>query len=112
MGELVPLQQRRLMAREAIGLPGRIEREGHPALRCSVVDISLQGASLWVPSASLPDVFTLRTLGAARHVCEIVWRNGEMVGTRFLTHAPVSAPIALHEINESGSVFGRRQTTP
>src|SRR5690348_11442724 len=112
MGELVPLQQRRLMAREAIGIPGRIECEGQPSLRCSVVDISMQGASVWVPSASLPDVFTLKTVGAVRHVCETVWRKGEMVGARFVAHDQFSSPFALHEITEVAAVFGRRQTAP
>lgn len=112
MGELVPLQQRSLLAHEAIGLPGRIECEGMPTLRCSVVDVSLEGASMWVPSAALPDVFALRTVGAVRHICEVVWRNGEMVGARFLAHDQLPAPVALEEMKHTNAVFGRRQTKP
>jgi hypothetical protein len=110
MGDLVPLQHQRLAAREAIGLPGRIEREGLPALRCSVVDISLEGASLWVPSAALPDLFALRTVGAVRHVCEVVWRKGEMVGARFLGHEQPLSPAINAE--QSCTEFGRRRDKP
>ena len=84
MGELVSLSERRSSVRHRVGVPAQIEREGRRSLHCVLIDISRHGACVSAPATALPNVFVLKGAGAARHVCEVLWRKGYTVGVRFV----------------------------
>ena len=61
--------------------------EKEPLRRCSVLDISDIGARIELESdEELPAQFILgfTESGAGRRICEVVWRNGLIVGVKFL----------------------------
>jgi hypothetical protein len=83
MGELISLSERRALLRRGIGLPAQIEREGQPALRCRLIDVSRDGACVSAADIALPKVFVLKVPDASRHACEVLWRKDRMLGVRF-----------------------------
>ncbi|HXD46825.1 MAG TPA: PilZ domain-containing protein [Pseudolabrys sp.] len=83
MGELISLSERRAFLRRGISLPAQIERDGQAPLRCQLIDVSRHGACLSAPDIALPNVFVLKVPDASRHACEVLWRDGRMLGVRF-----------------------------
>ena len=84
MGELIPLGERRISLRRHAGLPAHIERDGQTSLRCTLVNVSRQGACVSAPAIALPNLFVLKAAGATRYVCEVLWRKDFTVGVRFV----------------------------
>src|SRR3569833_1818271 len=85
MGALIPIHQPGRSPRSSLGLTAFVERDGLRPLRCFLVDISLQGASMWTPEFALPDVFVLKLGGGLRRACEVVWRKNNTVGAKFVS---------------------------
>jgi hypothetical protein len=58
-----------------------------PWIECHVLDISTNGACLDVGDLAVPKMFglSLTSGGEVRRVCELVWRQGEHVGVRFVS---------------------------
>jgi hypothetical protein len=63
-------------------------RDGWPLGKCTMKDISDSGAQLLLSDISeLPRelLLSLSHDGAVRRPCDLVWRNGDRVGVRFVT---------------------------
>lgn len=81
------------------GIPVQIVGlDGAWRLNCLMMDVSFGGAKLEVePSMvgfNLKDFFlVLSTTGTVYRRCELVWRNGEQLGVRFLDPADNSPKI-------------------
>lgn len=73
----------------------------HTTLACMVRDISTTGARIRVDgSVSAPDTFELLiALDGLEASCEVVWRNGNELGARFLSAPRVVAPKRTQVIN-------------
>jgi hypothetical protein len=58
-----------------------------PWIECLIVDVSDKGVCLDVGSLVVPDLFGLAFTagGEVFRVCSLVWRQGELVGARFVT---------------------------
>jgi len=56
-----------------------------PPIRCTVVNISEEGAGLWVGSTfGIPDNFDLLTEGdSMKHPCRVVWKEAHKFGVQF-----------------------------
>jgi hypothetical protein len=56
-----------------------------PAIRCTVIDISVAGAGLWVGSTfGIPDNFDLQIDGdLTRRACRVVWKEPHKLGVQF-----------------------------
>jgi hypothetical protein len=65
-------------------VPAHIERDGRTSLRCTLIDVSQQGACVLAPATALPNVFVLKGPGPSRYVCEVQWRKDFTVGVRFV----------------------------
>lgn len=68
--------------------------QGHATVRCRVVDISQTGCRLATEgTVSIPDTFQLDIeLDGLRADCEVVWRNNEQLGARFVSSPTVRSP--------------------
>jgi hypothetical protein len=78
---------RRRSARQIIGLAAWIHRGADiPSLPCTVIDLSVMGASISAGDAALPNEFTLlmNENGSVRRQCKVVWRRGYAVGVHFV----------------------------
>jgi hypothetical protein len=70
-------------------LPGSILPGGClPSLRCVIVDLSQFSASINVLGATVPDKFvlSLNPNSTVTRDCEVIWREGLMVGVRFVAN--------------------------
>lgn len=58
-----------------------------PWVECTVIDVGHKGVRLDVGSLLLADLFGISFTpgGEVVRVCSLVWRQGELVGARFLT---------------------------
>lgn len=58
-----------------------------PWIECHVVDISENGACLDVGGLAVPKLFglSLTSGGEVLRVCALVWRRGQLIGTRFVS---------------------------
>jgi hypothetical protein len=58
-----------------------------PWIECAVTDISETGLCIDVGRLVVPNIFgvSFTSDGSIRRVCARAWRNGELVGGRFLT---------------------------
>jgi hypothetical protein len=58
-----------------------------PWIGCHILDVSEDGACLDVGDLPVPKMFGLALTagGEVRRVCSLVWRQGELVGVRFVT---------------------------
>lgn len=63
----------------------RILLDGFAKRDCRIVDISESGARLVVSSTTqLPRRFSIAFPSSSSRPCELIWRNGTMVGVKFL----------------------------
>ena len=113
MGDLIPIHELTVSRTPRIGLAAYVERDGSRPLRCTLVDISILGASVWAPEMALPKLFVLRLGGGMRRACEVVWRKGNTVGARFVPLGrmllPPKMPGEMEELRYR-SAFLRRAT--
>jgi hypothetical protein len=84
MGRLISLSERRTWLGHRVGVAAQIEREPQSSLRCTVLDVSRHGACVSAPATALPKIFVLRVADGTRHVCDVQWRHGYVVGVRFV----------------------------
>jgi hypothetical protein len=58
-----------------------------PWLECQIIDVSDTGACVEVGALAVPEIFGLAftAKGEVLRVCSLVWRQGEVVGARFVT---------------------------
>jgi hypothetical protein len=58
-----------------------------PWLECQIIDVSEGGICLNVGALVVPELFgvAFNSSGSILRVCSLSWRNGEMIGARFLT---------------------------
>lgn len=70
-----------------------------PWLECMVLDISSGGARLEVGAAPVPKMFMLILTrnGEVRRTCLTTWRNGAMLGARFLSLKEIRRALAPKE---------------
>jgi hypothetical protein len=56
-------------------------------IECTIVDVSENGACLDVGAMSVPKIFGLAFTGGGEvlRVCQLIWRQGERLGARFVT---------------------------
>ena len=80
------VMERRRTARSLVNVPAKIAfGSGNDQLNCIVIDWSLSGARIILLDAgSCPDDFTLITKGGKRLHCQVVWRQEERIGIRFV----------------------------
>jgi hypothetical protein len=93
--------QRRAPRRRVLKSGTVAYNERHTTLPCSVRDISTTGARVQVEgSICAPDTFDLLIpLDGLEASCEVVWRNGQEVGVRFITAPRMVAPKRVQVIN-------------
>ena len=87
-------EQRRALRRRVLKAGLVAYNERHSTLSCTVRDISDTGARVRVDgSVSAPETFELIIqIDGLEASCEVVWRNGNEVGVRFLgAHRMVAA---------------------
>ena len=60
---------------------------GAPWIECVVVDVSESGLCINVGALVVPEMFgvAFTSNGSIRRVCARAWRNGELIGARFLS---------------------------
>src|SRR5471030_614493 len=58
-----------------------------PWIECMIVEVSDDGVSLDVGALSVPKIFGLAFTagGEVLRVCSLTWRQGELIGARFVT---------------------------
>ncbi len=58
-----------------------------PWIECSIRDVSESGLSLEVGALVIPKVFAVvfTPCGTIRRICMMVWRDGPLIGARFVT---------------------------
>jgi hypothetical protein len=58
-----------------------------PWIECTILDVSDSGASLDVGALAVPELFGLAFTagGEVFRVCLLTWRQGELIGARFVT---------------------------
>jgi hypothetical protein len=58
-----------------------------PWIECTIVDVSEDGACVEVGGLAVPDLFGLAftARGEVFRVCSLIWRQGELVGARFVS---------------------------
>ena len=58
-----------------------------PWIECSIRDVSESGLCLEVGALVIPKIFAVAftPCGTVRRICMIVWRNGQLIGARFVT---------------------------
>jgi hypothetical protein len=58
-----------------------------PLIECLVVDVSEGGVCVDVGALVIPEIFGLafNSSGTIRRVCLSIWRNGSLIGARFVT---------------------------
>ena len=58
-----------------------------PWIECMIVDVSDEGVCLDVGALAVPKVFGLAFTagGEVLRVCSLIWRQGELLGARFVT---------------------------
>jgi hypothetical protein len=58
-----------------------------PWIECTIVDVSEGGARVEVGGLAVPDLFGLAftARGEVLRVCSLIWRQGELVGARFVS---------------------------
>ena len=79
---------KRASPRKAIKRPAYLyTRDGWPVGNCITVDISTTGAKLSLLTCEeLPTEFLISfsASGTVRRSCKLVWRNGDVIGVRFV----------------------------
>ena len=58
-----------------------------PWIECQILDVSDAGACVAVGVLAVPEIFGLAftAKGEVLRVCSLVWRQGEVIGARFVT---------------------------
>ncbi len=58
-----------------------------PWIECQILDVSDTGACVAVGVLAVPEIFGLAftAKGEVLRVCSLVWRQGEVIGARFVT---------------------------
>jgi hypothetical protein len=58
-----------------------------PWIECLIIDVSDEGVCLEVGALVVPELFGLAFTagGEVLRVCSLVWRQGELIGARFVT---------------------------
>lgn len=58
-----------------------------PWIECTIVEVSDEGVCLEVGALAVPELFGLAFTagGEVLRVCSLVWRQGEIIGARFVT---------------------------
>jgi hypothetical protein len=58
-----------------------------PWIECGIVDVSSSGLSVNVGALVVPEMFGISFTpnGSVRRLCLTVWRQGELLGARFVT---------------------------
>jgi hypothetical protein len=58
-----------------------------PWIECTVVEVSDEGVCLEVGALAVPKIFGLAftSTGEVLRICLLMWRQGELVGARFVT---------------------------
>jgi len=64
-----------------------------PWIECMIVEVCDEGVGLEVGALAVPELFRLAFTagGEVLRVCSLVWRQGEMIGARFVTRERASA---------------------
>jgi hypothetical protein len=72
-----------------------------PWIECTIVDVSEGGACVDVGGLSVPDLFGLAftARGEVFRVCSLIWRQGELVGARFVSARELREGLAPNEEN-------------
>ena len=72
-----------------------------PWIECTIVDVSEGGARVEVGGLAVPDVFGLAftARGEVFRVCSLIWRQGELVGARFVSARELREGLAPNEEN-------------
>jgi hypothetical protein len=70
-----------------------------PWIECMIVDVSDEGVCLDVGALAVPKVFGLAFTagGEVLRVCSLVWRQGELLGARFVTAKELRKGFAATE---------------
>jgi hypothetical protein len=85
--------QRRGMTWQAI----MIDAAGAPIAKCTIVDVSSNGAKLALKQPMTPPdsfVLVLSKNGGVRRRCEVTWRSDESIGVRFVRPQPSERKVA------------------
>jgi hypothetical protein len=58
-----------------------------PWIECTILEVSDEGVCLDVGALAVPDLFGLAFTagGEVLRVCSLIWRQGELIGARFVT---------------------------
>jgi hypothetical protein len=58
-----------------------------PWIECFITDVSESGVCLEVGALVVPEIFAVAftPCGAVRRVCMMAWRQGQLIGARFVT---------------------------
>jgi hypothetical protein len=72
-----------------------------PWIECVIVDVSEGGACVEVGGLAVPDLFGLAftARGEVFRVCSLIWRQGELVGARFVSARELREGLAPNEEN-------------
>jgi hypothetical protein len=64
-----------------------IPAQDAPWIECTILEVSDEGACLDVGALAVPDLFGLAFTagGEVLRVCSLIWRQGELIGARFVT---------------------------
>jgi len=67
-----------------------------PWIACHILDVSEDGACLDVGDLAVPKMFGLALTagGEVRRICALVWRQGELVGVRFVSARELRQGVA------------------
>ena len=91
-------RDKRASPRKAIKRPAYLyTSDGWPVGNCMTVDISTTGARLsLLTSEELPSEFLISfsVSGTVRRSCKLVWRNGDVIGVRFLPSKALGQALA------------------
>jgi hypothetical protein len=84
----VPVRERRKHRRKVLITNATVEVDG-ASRPCRVLNISAEGAHLALDQTSLPERFVLllSANGSVRRLCDLVWRNDDEIGVRFVRGA-------------------------
>jgi len=89
---------KRASQRKSIKRPAYLyTRDGWPVGNCMTMDISTTGARLsLLTSEELPSEFLISfsASGAVRRNCKLVWRDGDVIGVRFVPSTTAGQPTA------------------
>ena len=70
-----------------------------PWIECVIMEVSDDGVSLDVGALSVPKIFGLAFTsgGEVLRVCSLIWRQGELIGARFVTAKELRQGFAATE---------------